>query len=104
MGASSGSVTRKKTCRELAPSISAASNMFWSMPWMPAISRIVVLPNHIRKFIREMSTRTGIFRDRKSMALSAQPAESTTWLTGPTGENSVKNSMEKAEAMIRFGM
>ena len=102
MGASRGSVTRKKTWSEDAPSISAASNMFWSMPWIPAISRMVVLPNHIRKFIREISSRTETLILRKSMVCF--PADRRIWFTGPTGENRVKNSIENAEAMIRFGI
>ena len=78
--------------------------MFWSMPWMPAISRIVVLPNHIKKFIRLIRMRTETFRPRKLTLLSTMPWASSTWLIGPTGENRVKNSIEKAAAMMRFGM
>ena len=63
-----------------------------------------MLPNHIRKFIREISRRTETRMPRKSTALSAQPDDNNIWLTGPTGENSVKNNMENAAAMIRLGM
>ena len=67
---------------------------------MPAISRIVVLPNHIRKFISEISSRTDILMPRKLTLFSTMPWASSTWLIGPTVEKSVKNSMEKAAAMI----
>ena len=39
------------------------------MPIMPAISRIVVLPNHIRKFIRQISPRTVMRMLKKSMGM-----------------------------------
>ena len=74
------------------------------MPWMPAISRIVVLPNHIRKFIRLIRMRTEIFRPRKLTLFSTMPWASRIWFTGPTVEKSVKNSIEKAAAMMRLGM
>ena len=74
------------------------------MPMMPAISRIVVLPNHIRKFIEQISVRTVTRLAKKSMGISLQPQAWISWFTGPTLEKSVKKSMEKAEAMIRFGM
>ena len=46
---------RKKTCVDVAPSTSAASNNEVSIPIIPAIRRIVVLPNHIRQFIKAIS-------------------------------------------------
>ena len=56
---------------------------------MPAISRIVVLPNHIRKFIRQISPRTVKRMLKKSMGMSIQPSWVRIWLTGPTLENSM---------------
>ena len=71
---------------------------------MPAISKMVVLPNHSRKFIRQISARTEILMEKKSIASSMMPLCISSWFTGPTLENRVKNSMENAEAMIRLGM
>lgn len=65
MGLSSGRVTRQKVCREVHPSISAASKRLTSMPMMPDISRMVVLPNHIRKFISPTSPRVPATEERK---------------------------------------
>ena len=73
-GISRGRVTRKKTCRELAPSRLAASKRFWSMPIMPAISRMVVLPNHMRKFMVATRPRTVICLSKKGIASSIQPS------------------------------
>ena len=69
-----------------------------------AISMMVVLPNHIRKFIRPISPRLPHTVFRKLMGASIQPMLSSTAFTGPLSENSAKNSMAKAEAMIRLGM
>ena len=67
----------------------AASNRLWSMPMMPAMSRIVVLPNHMRKFIRQMSPRTVKRMLKKSIGASIQPSCVRIWLIGPTLENSM---------------
>ena len=74
------------------------------MPMMPAISKMVVLPNHIRKFIRATRPRTVYCLSKKGMGWSAMPSCIISWLMGPTLENRVKNSIEKAEAMIRLGI
>ena len=59
------------------------------MPMMPAMSRIVVLPNHMRKFIRQMSPRTVKRMLKKSIGISIQPSWVRIWLIGPTFENSI---------------
>ena len=41
---------------------------------------------------------------KKLMGALIQPMLSSTAFTGPLSENSAKNSMAKAEAMIRLGM
>ena len=74
------------------------------MPCMPAINRIVVLPNHMRKFIRAIRLLTVIFIARKSIGWSAHPELRMIWFTGPTIENMAKKSIENADAMIRLGM
>ena len=89
MGVSSGRVTLKKVWVEVAPSMLAASNIFWSMPMIPAISNMVVLPNHSRKFIRQIRLRTVILMAKKSMGFSAIPICISSWFTGPTLENRV---------------
>ena len=66
MGISRGKVTFQNTFQALAPSMVAASNMLWSMPMIPAISTMVVLPNHIRKFINAIMLRTEILVLKKS--------------------------------------
>ena len=42
---------------------------------MPAISNMVVLPNHIRKFMVAIRDRTVIFMLKKSIAVSIHPAD-----------------------------
>ena len=69
---------------------------------MAAIRMMVVLPNHIMKFISAMRKRLPKGRARNSYA--GKPRDSMNLLTGPPLENSTKNSIEKAEAMIRLGM
>ena len=86
------------------PSSSAASYRVGSTPMMAAISMMVVLPNHIRKFIRPMSARLPQTVFRKLMGSERVPMLISTALTGPLSENSAKNSMANAEAMIRLGM
>ena len=56
---------------------------------MPAMSKIVVLPNHMRKFIRQMSPRTVKRMLKKSIGMSIQPSCVRIWLIGPTLENSI---------------
>ena len=74
------------------------------MPMTAAISRMVVLPNHIRKFISATSPRVPATEDRKRKGSFKKPALTRKPLTGPLSENRAKNNMAKAEAMIRFGM
>ena len=47
----SGNVIWKNDCLGVQPSIDAASKISGLIPIIAAISMIVVLPNHIRKFI-----------------------------------------------------
>ena len=86
------------------PSSSAASYRVGSTPMMAAISMMVVLPNHIRKFIRPTRPRLPHTVFKKLMGVLIQPMLSSTAFTGPLSENRAKNSMAKAEAMIRLGM
>ena len=51
-----GSVIFLNIWNELAPSILAASIIPVSIPIMPAIRTIVVLPNHIKQFIKAINT------------------------------------------------
>ena len=53
------------------------------------MSKIVVLPNHMRKFIRQMSPRTVKRMLKKSIGMSIQPSCVRIWLIGPTFENSI---------------
>ena len=86
------------------PSSSAASYRVGSTPMMAAISMMVVLPNHIRKFIRPTRPRLPHTVFKKLMGVLIQPMLSSTAFTGPLSENRAKNSMAKAEAMIRLGI
>ena len=70
---------------------------------MAAISMMVVLPNHIRKFIRATRVRAPKVDSINRMASPTTPMLSRMLLTGPELENRAKNSMAKAEAMIRLG-
>ena len=69
-----------------------------------AISRMVVLPNHIKKFISAISPRVPATLERKRNGSLRMPAEISAALTGPLSEKRAKNSMANAEAMIRLGM
>ena len=69
---------------------------------IPAMSMIVVLPNHIRKLINAIIPRAVPTLLKKSTTLSASPPE-IIWFIGPTLENNVKNSIANAAAMIRLG-
>ena len=71
---------------------------------MAAISMMVVLPNHIRKFIRPTRPRLPHTVFKKLMGVLIQPMLSSTAFTGPLSENRAKNSIAKAEAMIRLGI
>ena len=97
-------VTLKKIWSGVAPSILAASKRLSSMPIIPAIKRIVVLPYHIRKFIVATRVRVQPVYVRKRILSFVQPSEMKIALTGPLSENSVKKSIAKADAIIRFGM
>ena len=44
------------------------------MPMIPAMSKIVVLPNHMRKFMRLIKLRTVKRMLKKSIGASIQPA------------------------------
>ena len=74
------------------------------MPMTAAISRMVVLPNHMRKFMRPTSPRVPATLERKRNGSLRMPREMSVVFTGPLSENMVKNSMANAEAMMRLGM
>ena len=73
------------------------------MPIMTAIRRIVVLPNHIRKFSSATSVRALHLWLKKEYACFRIPAWTSMALIGPPSANKVKNNIAKADAMIRFG-
>ena len=64
---------------------------------------IVVLPNHIRKFINPTSDLVPHTVPIKSIGLEVNPIDIKIELIGPFVENIVKNSIANADAMIRFG-
>ena len=103
MGRISGRVMEKNRRKLPQPSSSAASKISGLMPMMAAISMMVVLPNHIRKFINPMRDRVPKVVPIKSMGVSVRPMDIRIELMGPLVENNAKNSMAKAEAMIRLG-
>ena len=104
MGRIRGRVIFQNIWFGVQPSSSAASYRVGSTPIMAAISMMVVLPNHIRKFIRPTRPRLPHTVFRKLMGVLIQPMLSSTAFTGPLSENRAKNSMAKAEAMIRLGI
>ena len=101
IGFSSGMVILVNTCIEVAPSTFAASNREVSIPIIPAISMIVVLPNHIRKFIRPTTPRTPQVISRNFTV--SPPRLSIIPLTTPALPNNWKNNMENAAAIMTFG-
>ena len=104
MGRIRGRVIFQNIWFGVQPSSSAASYRVGSTPIMAAISMMVVLPNHIRKFIRPTRPRLPHTVFRKLMGVLIQPMLSSTAFTGPLSENRAKNSIAKAEAMIRLGI
>ena len=86
------------------PSSSAASYRVGSTPIIAAISMMVVLPNHIRKFIRPIRPRLPQTLFRKLKGSLRMPMPTSAAFTGPLSENRAKNSMANAEAMMRLGM
>ena len=64
---------------------------------------MVVLPNHMRKFIRPTKVRAPRVDSMNRMASPITPMLRRMLLMGPALENRAKNSMANAEAMIRFG-
>ena len=104
MGRIRGRVIFQNIWFGVQPSSSAASYRVGSTPIMAAISMMVVLPNHIRKFIRPTRPRLPHTVFKKLMGVLIQPMLSSTAFTGPLSENRAKNSIAKAEAMIRLGM
>ena len=68
-----------------------------------AISMMVVLPNHIRKFINPIRDLVPNTEPIKSIGLFVIPIDIRIELIGPFVENSVKNNSANADAMIRFG-
>ena len=82
-----GSVIFLNIWNELAPSILAASIIPVSIPIMPAIRTIVVLPNHMRKFISAISPLAPATSARNLYVGS--PIELRRLLIGPTSENIV---------------
>lgn len=87
-----------------APSISAASKRFGLIPITAAIRRIVVFPNHIRKFINATSPLVPITEDRNRIGSPMIPADTMNEFTGPLSENNAKNNIANALAIIRFGI
>ena len=61
-------------------------------------------PKAQEEFAEQIRDCTVTRMPRKLIGLSAMPELTSSWLTGPTCENRAKNSMENADAMIRFGM
>ena len=70
---------------------------------MAAISMIVVLPNHIKKFITPINERVPKAVPIKSIGSLIHPRVSKIELIGPLVEKSVKKSIANADAIIRFG-
>ena len=103
IGFSSGIVTLQKIWVGVAPSTSAASYRESEIPIMPAIRRIVVFPNHIRQFMKATRPLTEPTCAMKSYGSLNRPMFTRIELIGPVFANMVKNSIAKAEAMIRFG-
>ena len=104
IGRSNGNVILKNTCVDVAPSTSAASKRDVSIPIIPAIRRMVVLPNHIRQFIKAIRPLALPVCDKNLYGSEIIPIDMRILLIGPPSEKRVKNSIANAEAMIRFGM
>ena len=73
------------------------------MPIMPAMRRIIVLPVHMMKFMNPTRALDAIVLEKNLNGWLRIPAAISIWFTGPWSENNVKNNMENADAMMRFG-
>jgi hypothetical protein len=87
-----GNVILKNICVLVAPSIFAASKSDGLIPIIAAISKIVVFPNHIRKFIKAISALVHPTEVKKLIPFLAIPDEIKKPFTGPIFENNAKNS------------
>ena len=103
IGRRSGNVILKNTCVDVAPSTSAASKSDVSIPIIPAIRRMVVLPNHIRQFINAIKPLALPVCDKNLYGSEINPICINRELIGPPSANNVKNNIENADAIIRFG-
>ena len=68
-----------------------------------AISMIVELPNHIRKFITPTKVLVPNAERMKSIGSFVSPIDNRIELIGPLFENNAKNNIANADAMIKFG-
>ena len=73
------------------------------IPITAAINMIVVLPNHIKKFINPIKDLVPKTEPKKSIGAFTQPKDIKIELIGPFVENMVKNKSANADAIIRFG-
>ena len=74
--------------------------IMWIMGFVP---QIVVLPNHIKKFINATIVLTDNVLYKNLKGSSKIPNCINIELIGPPSENNVKNNIAIAEAMIKFG-
>ena len=77
----------------LQPSISEASKISLLIAIMAAINIIVVLPNHIKKFISPTRLLVPNTEPRKSIGSLIKPIDSKIELIGPLVENNAKNNI-----------
>ena len=74
------------------------------MPITAAISKIVVFPNHIKKFMSAIRPLAPTTDDKNLIGLLIKPIDCKNELIGPMSENNAKNNIEKALAIIRLGI
>ena len=63
----------KNICVEVAPSTWAASNKEPSIPIIPAIRRMVVLPNHIMQFMKAIKDLVAIVLEKNTKGFDNMP-------------------------------
>src|SRR5690554_2086745 len=71
---------------------------------MPAIKSIVVLPNHIKKFIAAIKPLVGHTLSTKLNDSGNTPVSISNVVNPPVLENSCTNNIENAAAITKFGI
>ena len=74
------------------------------MPMIPAINKMVVFPNHIKKFIDAIKPLVDHALSTNENVSGTNPDSNSILVTGPLLANNLKNNNENADAMTKLGI